>query len=107
MASDAAEGTFSWRVVAKRKDIAGARLERVEIPKEPTLPDVPASGCEPMPSPPDMSRGHDTAAAESETVALPRRDREGSPFAVDRNCSLATSARHCRTGGDHERTAEI
>ena len=37
-ASEGAEGTFSWRVVAKRKDIAGARLERVEVPKEPTLP---------------------------------------------------------------------
>jgi hypothetical protein len=29
-ANHAAEGTFSWRVVAKRKDIAGARLERVD-----------------------------------------------------------------------------
>ncbi len=37
------EGTFSWRVVAKRKDIAGTRLERVEIPKEPAVPGVPAS----------------------------------------------------------------
>jgi hypothetical protein len=54
--SEGAEGTFSWRVVAKRKDIAGARLERVEIPKEPTLPDVPASVYAPSPSPPDMSR---------------------------------------------------
>ena len=45
--SEGAEGTLSWRVVAKRKDIAGARLERVEIPKEPTLPDVPASVYEP------------------------------------------------------------
>jgi hypothetical protein len=32
---------FSWRVVAKRKDIAGRRLEPVTIPTEPTLPPVP------------------------------------------------------------------
>ena len=50
------EGTFSWRVVAKRKDIAGVRFEPVEIPKEPTLPDVPASVYAPPPSPLDMSR---------------------------------------------------
>ena len=54
--SEGAEGTFSWRVVAKRKDIEGARLERVEIPKEPTLPDVPASVYDPPPSPPDLPR---------------------------------------------------
>jgi hypothetical protein len=41
--SEGAEGTFSWRVVAKRKDIAAPRFEPVEIPKEPTLPAVPAS----------------------------------------------------------------
>jgi hypothetical protein len=29
---------FSWRVVAKRKDIAAERLARVTIPPEPTLP---------------------------------------------------------------------
>jgi hypothetical protein len=34
-------GTFSWRVVAKRKDIPGARFERVTIPAEPVLPAVP------------------------------------------------------------------
>jgi hypothetical protein len=34
----AASGEFSWRVVAKRKDIAGSRLESVTIPPEPTLP---------------------------------------------------------------------
>jgi hypothetical protein len=32
---------FSWRVVAKRKDIPGRRLEPVEIPPGPVLPDVP------------------------------------------------------------------
>jgi hypothetical protein len=34
-------GSFSWRVVAKRKDIAGERLAPVTIPAEPTLPPVP------------------------------------------------------------------
>jgi hypothetical protein len=42
-ASPAAEGTFSWRVVAKRKDIPGLRFERVEVAKEPAMPEVPAS----------------------------------------------------------------
>ena len=55
--SDGAEGTFSWRVVARRKDIAGVRFEPVEIPKEPTLPDVPASVYEPSPSPPELPHG--------------------------------------------------
>jgi hypothetical protein len=36
-------GTFSWRVVAKRKDIAGERLARVTIPAEPVLPELPRS----------------------------------------------------------------
>jgi len=54
-ANGAAEGTFSWRVVAKRKDIAGSRLERVDIPKEPSLPDVPASVHEPPPTPPEAA----------------------------------------------------
>ena len=31
-------GTFSWRVVARRKDIAGERLARVTVPHEPALP---------------------------------------------------------------------
>ena len=31
-------GAFSWRVVARRKDIKGERFERVTIPKEPVLP---------------------------------------------------------------------
>ena len=31
-------GTFSWRVVAKRKDIAGERLAPIAIPPHPTLP---------------------------------------------------------------------
>ncbi len=40
------QGAFSWRVVAKRKDIPGPRLETVTIPPEPTLPagpDVPTA----------------------------------------------------------------
>jgi hypothetical protein len=41
--SGAGEGTFSWRVVAKRKDIAALRFEAVEVPNEPTLPPPPAS----------------------------------------------------------------
>jgi hypothetical protein len=53
-ASEAAEGRFSWRVVAKRKDIAGVRFEAVEIPKEPTLPDVPASVHADPPTPPEF-----------------------------------------------------
>jgi hypothetical protein len=34
-------GTFSWRVVARRKDIAAERLAPVTIPPAPTLPRVP------------------------------------------------------------------
>ena len=41
-------GTFSWRVVARRRDIKGERLEPVTIPPEPTLPPVPDT-----PAPPD------------------------------------------------------
>jgi hypothetical protein len=49
-ARERAEGTFSWRVVARRKDIAGARLERVEILEAPTLPEARPSGyAEPEP----------------------------------------------------------
>lgn len=42
-ASEGVEGVFSWRVVAKRKDIAGPRFEPVEIPKEPPPPPVPGA----------------------------------------------------------------
>jgi hypothetical protein len=35
---DAASGRFGWRILAKRKDIKGVRLEMVEIPPEPILP---------------------------------------------------------------------
>jgi hypothetical protein len=44
---DASTGAFSWRVVAKRKDIAGERLARITIPPEPTLP-VPTPTPTPM-----------------------------------------------------------
>jgi hypothetical protein len=39
---------FDYRVVAKRKDIAGARLEPVD---EPVLPDVPSEPITPEPAP--------------------------------------------------------
>jgi hypothetical protein len=31
-------GAFSWRIVARRRDIPVERLARVTIPSEPTLP---------------------------------------------------------------------
>jgi hypothetical protein len=49
--SEAAEGAFSWRIVAKRKDISAPRFETVEIPKEPTLPAVPDSVYQEAPKP--------------------------------------------------------
>lgn len=55
-ASEGAEGTFSWRVVAKRKDIAAPRFEPVELPKEPALPPVPDSVYQEAPKPPDLHR---------------------------------------------------
>lgn len=47
-------GTFSWRVLARRKDIPGVRFERVEVPKEPSPPPVPASALEKAAGLPDM-----------------------------------------------------
>jgi hypothetical protein len=41
---------FSWRVVAKRKDIAGERLAKVTIPKEPAHPTAPTAVDEPAPA---------------------------------------------------------
>jgi hypothetical protein len=61
------EGTFSWRVVAKRKDIRGARFEPVAIPKEPTLPDVPASAFEEVTRPPDVHKTMAGATRGSKT----------------------------------------
>jgi len=52
-------GRFSWRVVAKRKDIAGPRLEPVTIPPEPTMPSVPdISTPAPLPDPARLRRRH-------------------------------------------------
>jgi hypothetical protein len=55
-AATGGEGIFAWRVVAKRKDIAGPRFDTVEIPKEPTLPDVPDSVYREAPKAPDFHR---------------------------------------------------
>jgi hypothetical protein len=55
-AATAGEGTFSWRVVAKRKDIAGVRFEHVEIPIAPTLPSVSDSEDVPALQPRDPRR---------------------------------------------------
>ena len=44
-------GAFSWRVVAKRKDITGARLEPVTIPPAPVLPPVSEIPTMDMPKP--------------------------------------------------------
>jgi hypothetical protein len=50
-------GTFSWRVVAKRKDIKGERLAPVTIPPEPTLPPpVPDMSAPPPPPASHMRR---------------------------------------------------
>jgi hypothetical protein len=35
------QARFSWRIVAKRKDLAAPRFEAVTIPPEPTLPPIP------------------------------------------------------------------
>ena len=45
-------GSFSWRIVAKRKDITAERLATVTIPPEPALPPVPDFPT--PPSAPDM-----------------------------------------------------
>jgi hypothetical protein len=56
---DTASGRFSWRVVAKRKDIAAPRFETVEIPTEPVLPNIP----EP-PAAPDQTTSTGGSASE-------------------------------------------
>jgi hypothetical protein len=45
----AASGRFSWRVVAKRKDIAAPRFETVQVPPEPVLPNIPEPPASPEP----------------------------------------------------------
>ena len=49
-------GTFSWRVVAKRADIRGSRLETVTIPDEPELPNVAPVNTPPVTSLPALPR---------------------------------------------------
>jgi hypothetical protein len=34
-------GSFSWRVVARRKDVAGPRLATIDVPPAPQLPELP------------------------------------------------------------------
>ena len=56
--SKTAHGTFSYRIVAKRKDISGARLEKVDIPehKNPTVR-IPRIVERPKPTAPVQSSG--------------------------------------------------
>jgi hypothetical protein len=51
-----ATGRFSWRIVAKRKDIASPRFETVTVPAEPVLPSIPDPVVPELPQFPDM--GH-------------------------------------------------
>jgi hypothetical protein len=61
-AKDAASaGRFSWRVVAKRKDIVGERLAKITMPPEPQLPAPPTTH----------------AASASSTVRRARQQRVG------------------------------
>ena len=48
----AGNGDFSWRVVAKRKDVPAPRFETVEVPPEPQLPNIPEPPA--PPEPPDF-----------------------------------------------------
>jgi hypothetical protein len=51
--------SFSYRVIAKRKDIEGARLEHVEEPLMPALPKLPEPpSTPPTPPPPPPGHGH-------------------------------------------------
>jgi hypothetical protein len=47
---------FSWRIVAKRKDIPAPRFETVTVPAEPVLPSIPDPVVPELPQFPDM--GH-------------------------------------------------
>jgi hypothetical protein len=47
---------FSWRIVAKRKDIPAPRFETVTVPAEPVLPSIPEPVVPQLPQFPDM--GH-------------------------------------------------
>jgi len=47
---DELSAAFSWRIVARRKDIGGSRFERVTIPPKPVLPTVPSVTLAPPPA---------------------------------------------------------
>jgi hypothetical protein len=47
--SGTGSGAFSWRVVAKRKDIPAPRFETVTVPHEPALPPLPDEPVAPVP----------------------------------------------------------
>ena len=89
-----AEGTFSWRVVAKRKDIAGDRLERVDIPKEPTLKDVPASVYAPPPAP--AFAHHDCAGPRTRARAASPRCTTASALGLILCTTNQTKQAPCR-----------
>jgi hypothetical protein len=56
--SGEADGSFSWRIVAKRRDIPAPRFEAVTAPPEPVLPPVPETAIRPPSStPPRMRAG--------------------------------------------------
>ena len=84
-ASEGAEGYVLVARGCKAQGHRGARFETVEIPKEPALPDVPASVYEPSPSLPDFSRMVGSAAAgernHGNTIRnlLSRNPNSGSP----------------------------
>jgi hypothetical protein len=65
-ASGAAGGTFSWRVVARRKDIAGRRFEPIALPVRPVLPEVPASAHAEPPAPLESAPVMRRAASRSD-----------------------------------------
>jgi hypothetical protein len=46
---DSSTGAFSWRAVAKRKDIPAPRFETVTVPHEPVLPALPDESVAPAP----------------------------------------------------------
>jgi hypothetical protein len=51
-------GTFSWRLVAKRKDIAAPRLAKLSLPPEPQRPNRPTPRVPTMPTaPPALLQG--------------------------------------------------
>jgi hypothetical protein len=52
-----ARGAFSWRVVAKRRDIQADRLAVVAIPRQPDLPGVPTVNRGPDPRPGSTTSG--------------------------------------------------